>query len=729
MAPGLLETRRERLLFLSITALGVSHIVTQIVLMREFLSAFSGNELVLGMVLGNWVLTMAAGAWLGRHSGAIKRKLDLLMASQLAMAFLPFLSITLVRGLRTWLFMPGQALDPTQVFLSSLLILAPYTLTAGFLLTLACSVFTTGSGEERIGRVYFLDNIGDILGGLLFSFLLVFFLNSFQAAAVVMAINIVPVILLSRFMDRRLAPWLLSGLLLISLTGLALYDLDLASSRLAYPGQDILLLEDTPYGRLAVTESGGQLNLFENGLILFSTENTMESEETVHFAMAQHPDPERVLLVSGGASGTALEALKHGAGVDYVELDPEIIGIGRAYTGNLDAPGINALAMDGRLFVRQAALEGRLYDVAIIDLPDPSTAQLNRFYTTEFFQELRGVLAPGGVVSLGLTSSENYMGPQTAALNSMMYSTLKESFRNVLVIPGDENIFLASDSGLSYNITGPLEERGIDTAYVNEGYLSARLTPDRTGYLNGVLEAGSGRVNRDFLPLAYYYHMLFWLSRFGTDLLPLLLVLAAFTAVVLFRTRPAPLAIMSTGFAASGLELVLLIGFQVLYGYVYSSVGIVITAFMLGLAVGAYYMNRRLGLRTRGDLVRIELLMAGFSAVLPLAILALAGIQHHALTGMLSQAAFPALAFLTAVMVGMEFPLASKLHLKRGGHREGGGEIERTAGTLYSADLAGTFLGAVVVSAFLIPLLGITSVCLLIAGLNLISGLVVWRLG
>jgi spermidine synthase len=721
---GLLETRRERLLFLSITALGISHIVTQIVLLREFLSAFSGNELVFGIVLGNWVLTMGMGAWLGRHSGKIRRKLDLLMASQLAMAFLPFLSITLVRGIRAWLFMPGQALDPFQVFASSLLILMPYTLIAGFLLTLACSLFTSGSGEERIGRVYFLDNIGDILGGLLFSFLLVFFLNSFQAAAVVMAINIIPVIMLSGFMDRRILSWSLAGLLLASIAGLTVYDLNLASAGLAYPGQEILLLKNSPYGQLAVTEGGGQLNFFENGIILFSTENAMQNEEAVHFAMAQRPAPGRVLLISGGAAGTALEALKYGAAVDYVELDPEIIEIGKSYTTNLDAPGISTFVMDGRLFVRQAALGGRLYDVVIIDLPDPSTAQLNRFYTTEFFNDLKGTLAPGGVVSLSLTSSENYLGPETAALNSVVYNTLRESFGNVLAIPGDENFFLASDGELSYDIAGLIEERGIETAYVNEGYLSARLTPDRIGYLNGVLEAGPGRVNQDFLPLAYYYHMLSWLDRFGTGLLPLLAILLAFTVLALARIRPAPLALMTTGFAASGIEVVLLIGFQVIYGYVYSSVGIIITAFMAGLAAGAYWMNGRLGLKGRPCLVRIELMIAGFSVILPLAILALAGVRDQALAGMLSQAAFPGLALILAVLVGMEFPLASKLHL-----RTGRGEIEQTAGTLYSADLAGAFLGAVVVGALLIPLLGLFNVCMLIGGLNLISGLVAWRVG
>ena len=40
------------------------------------------------------------------------------------------------------------------------------------------------------------------------------------------------------------------------------------------------------------------------------------------------------------------------------------------------------------------------YDVVIIDLPDPSTAQINRFYTIEFFNELKKILNKGWVVSI-----------------------------------------------------------------------------------------------------------------------------------------------------------------------------------------------------------------------------------------------------------------------------------------------------------------------------------------
>ena len=53
----------RRAVLLSVTCLGVSSIVTQIVTLREFLSVFAGNELVIGIILGNWLLLTGLGSY------------------------------------------------------------------------------------------------------------------------------------------------------------------------------------------------------------------------------------------------------------------------------------------------------------------------------------------------------------------------------------------------------------------------------------------------------------------------------------------------------------------------------------------------------------------------------------------------------------------------------------------------------------------------------------------
>jgi predicted membrane-bound spermidine synthase len=73
---------------------------------------------------------------------------------------------------------------------------------------------------------------------------------------------------------------------------------------------------------------------------------------------------------------------------------------------------------------------------------------------------------------------------------------------------------------------------------------------------------------------------------------------------------------------------------------------------------------------------------------------------------------------ILAMLVGMQFPLANRL------------EFDGTvagASRLYTADFVGAFLGALLASALLIPLIGVTGVCLLTAAINAFAGTTVFR--
>ena len=52
---------------LSSVALGLTSLVTQVILLREFLSIFFGNELVIGILLANWMLLTAIGSFAGKR--------------------------------------------------------------------------------------------------------------------------------------------------------------------------------------------------------------------------------------------------------------------------------------------------------------------------------------------------------------------------------------------------------------------------------------------------------------------------------------------------------------------------------------------------------------------------------------------------------------------------------------------------------------------------------------
>ncbi len=708
----IIQNKRQKLLFISITALGISSIITQIIAIREFLSVFYGNELIFGIILANWLLLTGIGAYLGKYSE--KGKIQWLIISQIIIAFLPFFHIAIIRNLRNIIFLPGELIGIAQIFLSSLLILLPYCLISGFLLTLACCVFSSKKDSASIGKVYFIDNIGDILGGLLFSFILIYFLNAFQMVFFLMIINLLAASLLSFFINKKYFIGFILFLMVLSSIAFFSSDLNKITRQQQYENQRLVFQKDTPYGNIVVTKTADQLNFYENGLILFTTENTISNEETVHYAMIQLENPQNILLISGGVSGTVNEILKYNISkIDYVELDPLIIGLGRRYTKNLDNEKINIINKDGRLFVKQAKDR---YDAIIIDLPDPSTAQINRFYTIEFFKEAKEILKKDGIISLSLSSSENYLNIETRKLNSALHNSLKEYLKNIIIIPGDKNFFIASDKELSYNIAELIKDKKIETKYVNEFYLKGRLTNDRINYVkNSTIE--NTKPNKDFNPITYYYHLLYWIRHFRFNSPLFFIILFILIILYLIKIKPIPFAIFTSGFAASSLEVVILIGFQILYGYAYHQISIIITTFMIGLAIGSYYMNKKLKEMTKKELVNIEFSIFFYSILLPIILLLLSRIKNNFLISVSSQLLIPIFTIIIAALVGMEFPLASKLFFK--------GKIGETAGKLYNADLIGACIGALLVSALLIPILGIFKVCFLIGLLNLVSGLIV----
>jgi spermidine synthase len=451
-------------------------------------------------------------------------------------------------------------------------------------------------------------------------------------------------------------------------------------------------------------------------------------------ALAQRPQAARVLLVSGGFSGTARELLKHPvARIDYVELDPLLIELGRKYLPeNLADSRIRLLNVDGRAYLKETKEK---YDVVLLDVPAPSTAQLNRYYTAECFREVKRALVTNGVVCFPLGQYENYVSPELARLLSSARRSLKECFQNVLLLPGSRVFFLGSDAPLHLDIGERLEQAGIRTRLVNRHYLDAMLAPDRLADIERA-STQPAALNTDFHPVLYVYHLRHWASQFapGVGWLKLVigLVLGAGALRLLvgrprlrrMRLNPGDhpenrgnglrlLAVLFVGgFTGASLEIVLLFAFQVMCGSVYLQVGIIVTAFMAGLALGAW-MTARYAAEAEPKhpawLAASALLLAGYSVALPVVLLFVSRCGPGVSSLLLVKLMMALVTFLLGVLVGTQFPLASQLSFR-------GSAL--TISRLYMADFVGASLGALLASSFLLPLLGVVGVCLLAALFN-----------
>jgi spermidine synthase len=165
----------------------------------------------------------------------------------------------------------------------------------------------------------------------------------------------------------------------------------------------------------------------------------------------------------------------------------------------------------------------------------------------------------------------------------------------------------------------------------------------------------------------------------------------------------------------------LLLGFQAVYGYVYHQLAVVIALFMAGMALGSWWALRRVA---HGTLVaRREMLtltcLQGVVAVSPIVLYLLftflAEIRSPTGLTLVSQLLFPLLALLSGVLGGYQFIVASGVFFA--------GRKSASLGTLYAVDLAGACLGALAMSAYLLPVFGFLKAAVLIAAANLVPGL------
>lgn len=680
---------------------GFAAMLTQLVFLRELFHIFEGNEMAFGIVLGNWMLLMGLGAFLGRYFK--KPQIKILISLQILQALLPIITILILRANIHKILPFGVAIGMVETFLGCFLILLPFCLTAGCFLVVLSQWLQEKNAATDTGKIYCFDNIGSVFGGILFSVLLIYFSNHFIALYIVAFLHLIYSIWIAH-QNKQKSFILINACILIALTVVIFhFNLEKWSLQQKYKSQNIIFRGQSPYGDLVVTQSAGQYNFIQNGVPFFSTGNLEQIEESVHYPMSQRPDAKNVLLVGGGVAGTACEILKyHSSKIDYVELDPLVIHAAGLYVPeNFIAPCIRLFSTDGRLFVQHSQNK---YDVIILGAPEPVSFQFNRFYTREFFQAAKRAMKPDGVLSFSISGYQNYLDQHLADLIGVTHATLHDVFKNVLLIPGYQTYFLASDGDLTLDIAPRL--KNISTKLINENYLRAILTPDRLADLHRAT-ANVSVVNKDFTPVLYFYHLKYWMSRFHSHLAFWLIALSLALIFYIRKLNVVSFAVFSTGLASSALEMILLCGFQILYGNVYHRIGIILTSFMLGMSLGSFFMLKSLSKIHLKQLIFLMFCLAIYTFIIPTILKIFESLQIE------SWMLFSFFVFLPAFWAGLIFPLTAKLF-----------EVSSSpASSIYGADYIGACLGFLLVTTLLLPMMGLKTACGLTAFLCITSAL------
>ncbi|MDJ0811365.1 MAG: hypothetical protein QNJ01_14790 [Desulfobacterales bacterium] len=686
-----------------VVATGVASVVAQLTVIREYLAAFQGNEFVIALILFSWLAWGGVGTWSAGLLIRVERLPHRAVLAHLstALAGLAVIQLAGIRLLRDLVFTPGTSVGfyPTLAYIA--LGIGPYAFLVGLLLPYSLHVLRRSGHPAYPGaKIYILDNLGDVAGGALFAFVLIYWATPLQALAVAglplvgaaMSLN-------ATGGGNPLGRWMSAGaVLVVMFLGGAFerHTLTPTSGRLLH-------YEESRFGRILAVQQAEQITLLKDGLPVAGTQNVALAEEAIHYPLSQLARPEAVLLISG-EGGMLHELAKHRPQrVDYVELDPVMTALQFRYGLLATIPGLNVRHRDGRAFLKEHT--GR-YDAIIVSLPEPDTFQVNRFFTDEFFRLASRRLAPGGVFSFSMEGFENYLAaPQQRKLTTLYHTAIRH-FDRVQLLPGLRIFFICRQQDVDLDIPAALARRGVETLYIR-GYFDGNLTAERISQLNVLVKAPTAP-NTDFQPRLMRIMFDQWFARFDTSPLIFYVVLGAGLAVYLLRMTRAEFVLFSTGFMTMGSEILVIFAFQVLFGYIYFQIGLIVTVFLAGLLPGAW-LGSRLASRARMVLARgdilLVLLVAGF-------ILALAAYGER-----LPAAFFLVFGFLTSLVCGFQFPAALAI--------EGGDG--RAATRAFSADLMGASTGTLITSVGLIPYAGLYGAAAGLIALKLISLFVVHR--
>jgi spermidine synthase len=273
------------------------------------------------------------------------------------------------------------------------------------------------------------------------------------------------------------------------------------------------------------------------------------------------------------------------------------------------------------------------------------------------------------------------------------------------------------------------------------------MNPLRIQYLDSILgEQKDSPVNRQFAPICYFHGLMLWAAQWHPLLERALGAVARIEPVYLFaifivvgllvtlvfwsgrsKYRPAVgMAVFVQGAAGMVLQLLLILSFQVLKGFAYLQLALIIAFFMAGLAAGTLWISlAKDRWRERSRTIQgFSLLQIGVTAY-PLLLLVCfspaAEIWREGLSSVAASWAFSAASFVAGVLGGAHFSLAALVSAAAGARPE------RTGGYLYAVDLAGAAGGAFTAGLFVLPLYGVSSTLLLLSLLSFFCLLAILR--
>ncbi len=369
-------------------------------------------------VIGTYLFAMGVGSWLSRW-----------LERQLVAHFLRIeLLVGLVGGLLpAALFLAHNSLPAGQGWAFRVLLYA-LVLGVGALvgleIPLVMRILKRQFSEryalrDLVSQVLTFDYLGALAVALAFPLLLVPQLGLVRTGLVFGLLNAAVAVWALWLFRGELRCWgahALACAAVIGVLAVALAQADRLTrwSEERFYGEHIVYQAQSDYQRIVVTGGPAGTRLFLNGNLQFHERDEYRYHEAlVHPALAAQGAAKRVLVLGGGDGMAVREILKHPTvqSVTLVELDPHMTRLfadeprlAALNAGALRSPKLTVVNADAWTWLEAQRGPEAVWDVIVIDFPDPSNFALGKLYTTSFYQVVDQHLSAGGFLAVQTTS-------------------------------------------------------------------------------------------------------------------------------------------------------------------------------------------------------------------------------------------------------------------------------------------------------------------------------------
>jgi spermidine synthase len=744
-------------------AIGCLGIAVQLVLLRELMAAYGGNEFSAGVTVAAWILCEALGAWL---AGRLRFSPPSSLLSPLSVIF-SLAAVPAAILLRPLLgILPGEALSIPHLVLATFLVVLLPAASHG-------ALFVTAAAHrpQGIASAYVWEGIGTV-----FAALACFLLLSRLPSISVVALSALPLIMAAGFGQGRTRTkwtmWTLGlGVLTLLVFGPPAEKLAWGA---AWRGQRVAAVVNSPYGKIVRLERAGQQLVLYDGLPVLTvpTTDAERIEELALMPVLCHPAPRRVLVFGSDlAIPAALAYFRPDINVAAVQLDPVLARmsfaalssessfivhrsslaaeapVGQRIVSPPDSsllpPLFSLIIADPVAFLHRTQ---DTYDCIILTDAAPTSIGSSRLFAAEFYQLCRLHLAAGGILTTAGPGNPTGLSPDVAGVLSTRLRTLRTAFQNVLPVAADFPLLFASDRPLNVAteaVLARLNRLSHPPRLLDSSYLVSLFDPFRQQAFSSALQPGAQNsgtgVSSETFPRELFLNMVrenrlaspafgALYARLGSLSPRLLLLLGAILLIAGLagaRTRGRRFnqgfAILTSGFSGAAISSLLLFAWQVRFGSVFSGVALLVATFMLGTVLGGT-LGSRSSLAAAAPVGQHSVLGSSFLFAADIVLLACAAAAALLVHG------GPAGAFLVANCVagaclGFQFAVAGFIAPRSSLIASSPETAARRAGVLTALDLAGGSLGGILTALVFVPVFGIGAAALCAGAVKFASAL------